>query len=1070
MTYRTLEDLVAATASGVRPPERLTVAEAAEKYRFLNNPGSYVGYWDNAIAPYLVEPMEVLTSVDHVGMIFGGPARTGKALPLDTPLPTPTGWTTMGDLRVGDLVMGRDGRPCRVVAATDVMHNHDVYRIEFDDGTSIEADGGHKWAVETLYGSSRVVTTEDMIGDHRKPTRKGSRSRYAIPVPEPLDLPEKELPIPPYTLGVWLGDGAVQSGSLCLFSDDADEIVAGIKAEGGLVSERESGKERAREFTVKFSHGSRDTLVGRLREAGFIGVGKSQLRHIPSEYQRASIAQRRQLLRGLMDTDGTIANGGRSCEFNTSVWLLAQDVRELLCGLGIKNTIRSKTPTFRYKGELRTGRESYTVAFALDTGSDGFSLRRYRDAVDNDPTKAKPGHTKRRWIKSIEKVETTPVRCIQVDSPDSLFLAGEQMVPTHNSDMFFNWLLHTAKCDPADMMHVLMTMNVARDWSQKDLRRAFRHSPELGSQVSPGRHNQSTHDIRFLSGMHLLVKWPTITELSGKTVGRNWISDYDRIPESIDGEGNAFDLTDKRGQTFRRNRMTVAESSPGYEVETPQWVPRTPHEAPPTKGILALYNRGDRRRWYWRCPQCYQPFEPDFKLIKIPDSEDHVEAAEAAVMMCPHNGCAIWHDGKNGMPGKNELNQFTEGNAAWVKDGQIWIPAKPGDRNKLGTIEGTAFRADIASFWLKGPAAAFTTWRDLVLKYLKAEEEYARTGSQEALKTTINTDQGLPYTPKKLMEGRNWEELKERAQDLGVRVVPEGVRFLVATIDVQKYRFEVQVHGFSTGGDLTVIDRFAIKKSNREDEDGGFDRVRPATYGEDWDLLVDQVLMLTYPLADGSGRHMRIRMTACDSGGSSDKKNDSTTTKQAYDFWRRLRDSDGAKFPRGLHKKFQLIKGNPLKDSPRAKLSFPDSERKDRKAAARGEIPVLLLNVNALKDQMDVLLDRRTAGGGRINFPDWLSDEFWQELVAEVRTASGWEKRSSRNETWDLLVYAMGLALYRPIRIEQIDWDNPPRWAEEWDENEMVFQAANDEPDYPPPGEWDSDSDKSLEELAALLG
>lgn len=674
-----------------------------------------------------------------------------------------------------------------------------------------------------------------------------------------------------------------------------------------------------------------------------------------------------------------------------------------------------------------------------------------------------PGSYVGYWDNTIAPYLVEPMETLT--STDYIGMIFTGPARTGKSDMFFNWLLHTAKCDPADMMHVLMTMNVARDWSQKDLRRAFRHSPELGKTLSPGRHNQSTHDIRFLSGMHLLVKWPTITELSGKTVGRNWISDYDRIPESIDGEGNAYDLTAKRGQTFRRNAMTVAESSPGFEIEDAQWAARTKHEAPPTKGILALYNRGDRRRWYWRCPHCYNPFEPDFKLIHIPDSHDHVEAAEASVMACPHCGGILWHDGRDGDPGKNELNQVDMGNARWVRDGQVWIPAKPGDANKFGSIGGTPFRSDIASFWMKGPSAAFTTWRDLVLKYLKANEEYERTGSQEALKATINTDQGLPYSPKRLEEGRNWEELKGLARDLGVQVVPEGVRFLVATVDVQKYRFEVQVMGFSDGADITVIDRYAIRKSARPDEDGDIDRVRPATYVEDWELLIEQVILRTYPLADGSGRRMGIKMTGCDSGGAADKKNDSSTTKNAYEFWRNLRDSTGEKFPKGLHRRFQLLKGNPVKDAPRARLTYPDSERRDRRAGARGEVPVLLLNTNALKDQVDVLLDRLTPGGGRVNFPDWLADDFWQELVAEVRTAKGWEKVSNRNEAWDLLVYAVGLALYRPIRIEQLDWNNPPLWADEWDVNELVFETDEDEkPVIAKPKE-----DRTLEDLAALL-
>jgi phage terminase large subunit GpA-like protein len=651
-----------------------------------------------------------------------------------------------------------------------------------------------------------------------------------------------------------------------------------------------------------------------------------------------------------------------------------------------------------------------------------------------------PGSYVGLWDNSIAPYLVEPMEVLTSTDFIGMIFAGPAR--TGKSDMFFNWLVHTAKCDPADMMHVLMTMNVARDWSQKDLRRAFRHSEELGKTVAPGRHNQSTHDIRFLSGMHLLVKWPTITELSGKTVGRNWISDYDRIPESIDGEGNAYDLTAKRATTFRRNGMTVAESSPGFEIEDPKWVARTKHEAPPTRGILALYNRGDRRRWYWRCPHCVTPFEPDFNLLQYPDSTDHVEAAEAAVMACPHCGGIIWHDGEHGVPGKNELNQIDLGNANWVRDGQIWTPRQALEGNNRGVIEGTPYRSDQASFWLKGPAAAFTNWRDLVLKYLKADEEYERTGSQESLKTTVNTDQGLPFKPRGMEEGRNWEDVKALASDLGIRVVPLGVRFLIALIDVQAGRFEVQVVGISTGGDMTVIDRFAIKKSKRLDEDGERERVKPATYLEDWELLVEQVILKSYPLGDNSGRHMSIRMTGCDSGGAADKKNDSSTTKVAYEFWRALRDSDGTKFPTGLHNRFRLIKGASAKSAPRVQLNYPDSERKDRTAGARGEIPVLMINTTALKDQLNSMLDRKTPGGGRISFPNWLPDEFWQEMVAEVRLSGGWDKISPRNEAWDLLVYAIAICLHRPIKIEHMDWDDLPGWAADWDDNDLVFNPT----------------------------
>jgi phage terminase large subunit GpA-like protein len=625
---------------------------------------------------------------------------------------------------------------------------------------------------------------------------------------------------------------------------------------------------------------------------------------------------------------------------------------------------------------------------------------------------------------------------------------------TGKSDMFHNWIAHTAKCDPADMMGIFMTQTTARDWSNKDLKRMFRHSKKIGKLVTPGRTGHAAHNVRFLSGMNLEIKWPSISELSGKTVPRVWLADYDRMPESVDGEGSPYDLGAKRTTTFRRYAMTVAESSPGYEIEDPKWTPRTPHEAPPTKGILALYNRGDRRRWYWKCPGCKTAVEPRFSLLQIPDSADHVEAAEATVMVMPCCGQIIWHDGQHGIPGKHELNQTKLGNARWVKDGQKWMPD--------GSIEGNPYRSDIASFWMKGPAALFTDWRDLALKYLKAMDEYERTGSSESLKTTVNTDQGEPFMPVGLDAGRLAEDVKATAQDLGQRVVPKGVRFLFALVDVQGYRFEVQIVGVSPGGDLTVIDRFAIKKSERLDEDGEKDQVAPATYLEDWDLLIEKVMLRTYPLADDTGRHMKIKMTACDSGGSADLKNDSSVTKNAYDFYRRLRDADGIAVPEGLHRRFKLVKGNPVKTAPMTLVSWPDSQRKDRFADARGEVPVMLLNTNALKDTLNVMLDRKVPGGGKVNFPNWLPHWFYEEMVAEVREAAGWKKTQARNEAWDLLVYA--LALLHHLRGHSLDWDEPEGWYAEWDHNDLVLDPRSKIPE-----DSDDEEDLDIAKLGALL-
>jgi phage terminase large subunit GpA-like protein len=646
------------------------------------------------------------------------------------------------------------------------------------------------------------------------------------------------------------------------------------------------------------------------------------------------------------------------------------------------------------------------------------------------------------------KNETTPYLVEPMDVTSSLNFTGMVFAGparTGKSDMFFNKLLHTAKCDPADTMLYHITQNTARDWSQMDLGRAFRHSPELGNKLVPGRQNDNVHDKRFLSGMRLMIKWPTISEMSGKTIRNLWLMDYDRMPQDVDGEGAPFDLARKRAQTFRRFGMCVAESSPGFEITDPNWMPSTPHEAPPSPGIMALYNRGDRRRWYWRCPQCREPFEPDFSLLDYPKSADKMEAADQVTLVCPHDGFPM-------QPAmKHELNL----GGKWIKDGTLWQPD--------GSVTGRPIRSDIASFWLKGPAAAFQDWSSLVLKYLQAMEEFENTGAEESLKTTVNTDQGKPYISRARTAERLPEELKRRAIDWGgdavEPVVPAGVRFLVTTVDVQKNAFVCQTHGFGEGGDIWIVDVFKIRRSERLNALNERELLDPAGYAEDWKVLVDQVIERTYPLADGSGRRMQVKAIGCDSGGREG------VTANAYNFWRYLRDD--ADVPRDAYVRFQLLKGEPSKSAPRVHVSYPDSQRKDRLSMARGDIPVLFLNSNLLKDQISAMLNRTDAGGA-VYFASWTPDYIYSQLTNEVRSPKGWLNVSNRrNEAWDLLYYAVGIALNtrqcNPV-FEKIDWEHPPGWAADWDANDLIFeQGFNKRFDIQVKG------DNTLESLAADL-
>lgn len=614
------------------------------------------------------------------------------------------------------------------------------------------------------------------------------------------------------------------------------------------------------------------------------------------------------------------------------------------------------------------------------------------------------------------------------------------------SDMSLNWLTYTAVCDPADLMHIDKAQASARDWYQRRVEKLFRDTKAVRDRLLPGKHNTSTYSTKFTSGMLYTLSWPTVNELSGKPVGRLWLADYDRMDEDIGGEGSPYDLATQRMKSFGRFGMCAAESSPSRVIENSRWMPETPHQAPPTGGILALYNRGDRRRWYWPCLSCGKPFEPDFSLLKWPDSADMLEAAEQVVMECPH--CShqyrdTHHEATN-TPGKRAMNK----RGFWLRDNESIDP-------ETGEIVGTPIRSRIASFWLKGPAAAFADWTDMTLKYLKAVHEFEATGSEEALKTTINTDQGLPYLPHGIEAERLPEEMKARARsDLGERVVPEGVRFLVATVDVQKARFEVQVHGVKAPGDFVVIDRFKIRKSARLDEDGDPLPLNPGSYVEDWHLLVDKVLEQVYDLADDSNRHMRVRMMAVDSGGSEG------VTANAYEFWRQLR-SDG----RNYHRRVQLLKGEARDAAPLVRIDYPNAERKDRRASARGEVPVMMINTNAAKDMVNNMLWRTDPGGGLVEFPDWLPDWWFVELCAESKTAKGWvNPGKNRNEAWDLLVYCVALCHSSRIRLPHINWEDPPSWAAEWDDNDMVGSAGNLRFENPPKG------DNGLKKLAEKLG
>lgn len=369
----------------------------------------------------------------------------GKAVCVDTPIPTPSGWARNGDIQAGDVVFDERGNPCRVVEA----HNHympaAMYRLTFSDGSSIDADGEHLWTTMThrvrkqmqRHGIDRVPDDwatyrhplldryHNVVGACGSETLSTARIaqtltysargdlNHCIPTTQPLNLPEADLPIDPWTLGYWLGNGSSNDQVVAAGSHKGDfdvgHVVAMLGRECVVTPVHQNGHDRVRVLGLR----------RQLKAAGLLGN-----KHIPAAYMRGSIAQRLALLRGLCDSDGYADR--KMVEFCSVDRVLAQDVHELVVSLGEKAALNEGRAMLNGKDCGPKYRVMWRWA-----RFNPFSLP--RKAAKMGPPGAqgfKHGH---RMIVSVEPIEPRMVRCLTVDSPSRLYLAGRGMIPTHNT-------------------------------------------------------------------------------------------------------------------------------------------------------------------------------------------------------------------------------------------------------------------------------------------------------------------------------------------------------------------------------------------------------------------------------------------------------------------------------------------------------------------------------------------------------------------------------------------------------------------------------------------------------------
>lgn len=365
-----------------------------------------------------------ITTADMKQIDFKNLSGGGEPLALDTPIPTPSGWTTMGDIQVGDQILGRNGLPARVTGVAPIHVGRQCYRVTFGDKSSIVADASHIWtAMDRNFSArpgdgrssirvEREYTTQQLFEKMGEWEARGERgNRFNVAPAAPTKLPALDLLIDPYVLGAWLGDGQTAGPAICGADEDLAFIASEVERRGYTIRYRKPQPGKVATFSVPGG------LMAALDAEGILGA-----KRIPDEYLRGSIEQRLDLLRGLMDTDGSVDSKGRErCEFSSKWEALARQVLELIRSLGYRATIGRKVDA-----RSRTG-EHWRVQFRANPDLNPFLLPRKASKVRTQP------HVLTKPILSIEPVESVPVRCIAVDTEDHLFLAGDGWTPTHNT-------------------------------------------------------------------------------------------------------------------------------------------------------------------------------------------------------------------------------------------------------------------------------------------------------------------------------------------------------------------------------------------------------------------------------------------------------------------------------------------------------------------------------------------------------------------------------------------------------------------------------------------------------------
>lgn len=432
--------------------------------------------------------------------------QLGKALSVETPILTPTGFMKMGDLRVGDTIFGRDGKPTKITFITPTMHDHDCYEVEFIHGEKIIADAGHLWKVyDQNLKKEIIMTTEELAV--KASVRSAQAQPYYIKHVGCLEFRKAEISIPAYLLGLWLGDGGTMDPRITCSRGDYDTYKKYLMHLDLKISVFRPDKRRPNTGTFNV-YG----LVTLLKENGLFGN-----KHIPLNYVFNSKEVRLELLKGLMDSDGSASKEGY-CRFYQSDEGLIDQVRHLLSVLGIKS---SKTVK-----RLEKYKDAYSLTFCESIES-LFVLERKSERqflIKNHPK------NKRIYFRNIKKVKSVPVRCLQIDSPDHMFLCGNTLIPTHNTTVAAGYLLWYAMFNPDST--ILVASNKF-DGAMEIMQRVRYCYESLPDHIRAGVLTYNKKSLEFDNDSRIIAATTTSTTGRGMSLSLVYLDEFSFVEQGI---------------------------------------------------------------------------------------------------------------------------------------------------------------------------------------------------------------------------------------------------------------------------------------------------------------------------------------------------------------------------------------------------------------------------------------------------------------------------------------------------------------------------------------------------------